>query len=103
MIREYPNGDKAEIKGLTVTVELGEESIGRIRKAALDEIDSLKAENAKLRELVREMYGATLVSCGECWIGKAFDPAECDNENCGNRKNYLAMRELGIEVDYDKD
>lgn len=56
MIREYPNGDKAEIKGLTVTVELGEESIGRIRKAALDEIDSLKAENAKLRELVSSMY-----------------------------------------------
>lgn len=68
------------------------------RTELAERIVALEDENAKLWELVREMYGATLVSCGECWIGKAFDPAECDNENCGNRKNYLAMRELRIEV-----
>ena len=84
MIREYPNGDKAEIKGLTVTVELGEESIGRIRKAALDEIDSLKAENDKLRELVIRMrpiciQGTRCTFADKLYISKA-------------------MEELGIEV-----
>ena len=54
MIKEYPNGDSVEIKGLTVTVKLGDESMSKIRKAALDEIDTLRDENERLRELIAD-------------------------------------------------
>ena len=67
----------------------------------IHDIQALRLENAKLRRLVQSMYEATLISCNECWMGDTFNPAECDNENCGNRKDYLAMRELGIEVEDD--
>lgn len=51
-----------------------------------------------LEELVAEMYEAVKCCCGECWFGYGNNPAKCENENCGYRKEYVAMRELGIEA-----
>ena len=67
-------------------------------RALVDKTKELESENAKLRELVAEMYEAVKCCCGECFFGYERDPAKCKNENCGYRKEYVAMRELGIEV-----
>jgi hypothetical protein len=45
------------------------------------------------------MYEAVKCCCDECWFGYGHNPAKCKNENCGYRKEYVAMRELGVEVD----
>lgn len=60
--------------------------------------NELEAENKKLRELVAEMYEAVKCCCDECWFGYGHNPAKCENENCGYRKEYVAMRELGVEA-----
>ena len=86
MIKEYPNGDSVEIKGLTVTVKLGDESMSKIRKAALDEIDTLRDENAKLRELVQGLWFAAQ------YLGMNPDGATGSGF-------VRQMRKLGIEVE----
>lgn len=55
-----------------------------------------KAENAKLRELCAEMFEAVKYCCGE-WCAETA--SSCDNNECGWRKCYVALRELGIEED----
>ena len=62
------------------------------------EVVRLEAENAKLRGLCSDMYEAVPNACGECWMRASGNPAKCDNKNCGYRRNYERMRELGIEV-----
>ena len=69
------------------------------REELAERIVALEEDNAKLRELVAEMYEAVKCCCGECWFGYGNNPAKCENENCGYRKEYVAMRELGIEVE----
>lgn len=54
------------------------------------------AENAKLRELCAEMFEAVKCCCSE-WCTKTA--SNCDNNECGWHKCYVALRELGIEVD----
>ena len=67
-----------------------------------DKLDQLNAENAKLRELVRDMHKAlfslNLDHCQACpredacvFMHKSFDCSECACER--------DMRELGVEVD----
>ena len=78
--------------------------IGEVEHVWMTELyDELAAEfegeNAKLRELVAEMYEAVKCCCDECWFGYGRNPAKCENENCGYRKEYVAMRELGVEVE----
>ena len=68
-------------------------------KQITERITEILTENAKLRELVAEMYEAVKCCCDECWFGYSRNPAKCENENCGYRKEYVAMRELGVEVD----
>ena len=58
-------------------------------------IERLEEENAKLRELCAEMFEAVKCCCGE-WCTKTAN--NCDNNECGWRKCYVAVRELGIEV-----
>ena len=59
-------------------------------------IANLEKENAKLRELCAEMFEAVKCCCGE-WCTKTA--SNCDNNECGWHKCYVALRELGIEVD----
>ena len=67
--------------------------------ALTERCNRLEAENANLRELVAEMYEAVKCCCDECWFGYSRNPAKCENENCGYRKEYVAMRELGVRLD----
>ena len=69
---------------------------------AESEIDRLKAENAKLRELVREAYAFSETLCGivENSPGCYMCPANQDDLNpCGSAVLYGRMLDLGIEVD----
>lgn len=55
--------------------------------AIFRERDQLEAENAKLRELVRDMFAMCTSDCLECEHG--YDSGSC--------RLYDRMRELGIE------
>lgn len=61
-----------------------------------DTAQQAQSENAKLRELCAEMFEAVKCCCGE-WCTKTA--SNCDNNECGCRKCYVALRELGIEVE----
>ena len=58
-------------------------------------LDRYRAENAKLRELVKRMHRHIRQTCGECdgWYCSNFDE---DNECC---VYDTLVRELGIEVE----
>jgi hypothetical protein len=77
----------AFMRGYTAAVE-----------ASMKLIKERKDMNAKLRELVTEMFESVKYCCSECWLGYGPNPAKCENENCGYRKEYFAIREMGIEV-----
>ena len=83
----------AEIGNVTVRVdavitdEQYREAMGAVR-AANERMDLLEAENAKLRELVRDMWHEGMCECGS--RGKC---ASCEYDY------PTRMRELGIEVD----
>lgn len=69
------------------------------------EIERLKVENDRLRELCADMYiecgrgmGDLLFSCSEC-THSIRDVRTCDNNGCLNYKTYQKMLELGIEVE----
>jgi hypothetical protein len=55
-------------------------------RGVINETNHLKAENAKLRELVREMYTVMVTDAANCDVTY---PEQFDNR----------MSELGIEVD----
>lgn len=87
---EYPNGDSAEVKGLTVTVRLGDESIEQIKREVKEEFRVILKENEKLRELVRDML--RWMPCPKnCLVCERYRyPEGCEFEQ--------RWRELGIEV-----
>ena len=62
----------------------------------------LQAENAKLRELVRDMYEDIVYGCAECFFPKYSEhsgkPSECDNGGCGYRQIADRMLDLGVEI-----
>lgn len=61
------------------------------------ETEQLKAENAKLRELVKDMWPHVRHRsrmCGECWL-----PCDTSDECLLYEPMRQRMRELGIEVD----
>lgn len=91
MIKEYPNGDSVEIKGLTVTVKLGDESMSKIRKAALDEIDTLRDENARLRELIADTLLDPREYCEK--YGVEYEGWDSANAHIDKR-----MIELGVDA-----
>ena len=91
MIKEYPNGDSVEIKGLTVTVKLGDESMSKIRKAALDEIDTLRDENARLRELIADTMLDPRKYCEK--YGIEYEGWDSANAHIDKR-----MIELGVDA-----
>lgn len=72
------NGDEVRAQGLTITVEFGE----RTKAEVLCAVEDVRAENVKLRELVRDLR--LQLSC-------AYDSKELV-EYDGR------IRELGIEV-----
>lgn len=76
------NGDKVNVKGLTVTVELGDETMAKINEIR-NEIARVAEENAKLRELVDELWE----------IAYGYAPHESELDFARDM-----MRELGIEV-----
>ena len=64
----------------------------------MNENDKLKLENAKLRELVRELYNRLNDSdenCGECRSSCDYDAWNFGDPKCIYAKR---VRELGIEV-----
>lgn len=66
-----------------------------------DELLVLKAENDKLRELVRDMYAdiGELCSIVENSPGCSMCPTNQDEEKpCAAADVYCRMRELGVEV-----
>ena len=72
-----------------------------------DELDSVKAENAKLRELVRDMYACISHANEQDWFYFEREETGCgmsctvNGEGCGLSVLADRMRELGIEVDDD--
>ena len=79
MAYKYVNesGDEATVRGLTVSVELGEKTKSEILKKVREVreyADAVEAENAKLRELLDDLHGkaptswhyGALVSENEC-------------------------------------
>jgi len=77
--------------------ELEEENM-RLSSCLSDDAENerLRDENAKLRKLCADMFEAVKCCCGE-WCTKTV--SNCDNNECGWRKCYVALRELGIELD----
>lgn len=67
------------------------------------DLRELQVENAKLRELVRDMYEDIVCGCAECFFSEYDEhrgkPSECGNGGCGYRQIADRMHELGIEVD----
>lgn len=56
-------------------------------------------ENAKLRELVRDMYDAVTYGCSDCEFFECHGkPSECSNDGCGYKRIADRMRELGVDV-----
>lgn len=55
-------------------------------------VSELEAENAKLRELVRQNVREITATCGDCWGGL------CDDCNCWLSEHVDELRGLGIEV-----
>lgn len=62
-------------------------------------VEEVEAENAKLCEIIGELFDDLLFSCGECWL--SGDVRTCDNEACDNYKIYQKMCALGIEAKND--
>ena len=62
----------------------------------------LKAENAKLRELCRDMYEDIVCGCAECFFSEYDEhrgkPSECGNRGCGYRQIADRMHELGVNA-----
>ena len=90
MMGEYDAGYEHYIDGLHREIEKLQEQlesvVGRSFRTA-DKMERLEAENAKLRELVRDMWNEGMCECGS--RGKC--------ESC--MYDYpTRMRELGVEV-----
>lgn len=64
------------------------------------EVDQLQAENAKLRELCKDIYDETVSGCYGCLsLEHVKHPSKCDNGICEYKRIVDRIRELGIEVD----
>lgn len=65
-------------------------------------IDTLNAENEKLRELVHDMYEDIVCGCAECFFSEYDEhrgkPSECGNGGCGYRQIADRMRKLGVDA-----
>ena len=87
------NGDEVRAQGLTVTVEFGEKTKAEVLCA----VEAVRAENEKLRELVRDLY-----RCGdECTHCKHWNQGDGFYCNLGVGWKARRMRELGIGADDD--
>ena len=66
------------------------------------EVKRLEAENAKLRELVHDMYEDIVCGCAECFFSEYDEhrgkPSECGNGGCGYRQIADRMRKLGVDA-----
>lgn len=64
------------------------------------ESEKLKAENARLRELVRKVEHYEQLGCHDCPHGGSCDADTLYDERCAmSREIEHEIRELGIEVD----
>lgn len=65
----------------------------------LMEIQNLKAENAKLRELVGELLDNLMPEiCDKAWWCQDKNWRSCNDDACGNYTFVILANELGIEV-----
>lgn len=85
-------GGKPDYRGKNVLVDWTTEVV-------YGPVDDLAAENAKLRELVRDMWeGYNDPRCEECHLKDTPTCADCTI--CAREASMIdRMRELGIEVD----
>ena len=87
-------GGKPDYRGENVLVDWTTE-------VAYGPVDDLVAENAKLWELVRDMYACIEALCSmvENSPGCSMCPTNQDEERaCASADVYCRMRELGVEV-----
>jgi hypothetical protein len=83
------NGDEVRAQGLRVTVEFGEKTKAEVLCA----VEAVRAENDKLRELVRQHVSEITDTCGDCWGGL------CEDCDCWLSEHAHELRALGIEVE----
>ena len=87
----------SELSTLSVLCEL----LGKV-DALERRIARLEAENAKLRELVHDMYEDIVCGCAECFFSEYDEhrgkPSECGNGGCGYRQIADRMRKLGVDA-----
>ena len=87
----------SELSTLSVLCEL----LGKV-DALERRIARLEAENAKLRELVHDMYEDIVCGCAECFFSEydehRGEPSECGNGGCGYRQIADRMRKLGVDA-----
>lgn len=89
------NGDEVRAQGLTLTVEFGE----RTKAKVLCAVEAVRAENAELRELVKDMWQTISRNDGCGWD---MDANCCTSDECNvSRRYWYRMKELGIETDDD--
>lgn len=98
--------------GGTGAILAGEDCLSLANEMRMD-ADAIDAENAKLRDLVKKLYGGYMVSCNGCENAYedygGYTPLEPDYcvfsfsdryVGCWKRKRLEAeMRELGVGVD----
>ena len=87
-----------ELRAMAMSVEMEIPQAATLMMGAADTIDRLDAENAKLRELVHELWeGYNDPPCEDCPLKDKLACADCPI--CAREAEVIdRMRELGIEV-----
>ena len=96
-----PSGKADDAPSELSTISVLCELLGKV-DALERRIARLEAENAKLRELVHDMYEDIVCGCAECFFSEYDEhrgkPSECGNGGCGYRQIADRMRKLGVDA-----
>lgn len=74
--------------------------VAQSKQDVIDHMRDARDENAKLRELVSDVFDEAGWRCGECWAdGHGMDFKSCEASDCSLRAAYVRACGLGVEVD----
>ena len=104
MVNAMIDAVEAENSNLRKAAEFEHNQLQDIKRAVdmvLEEYNAMLVENARLRELCKDLYMCTDDTCNDCKHRNLTGDGFYCKFGIGWRARR--MREMGIEVDYDKD